>query len=156
MNSCKKGIHCFKQMNSFIRRGEKRIGWVHWNIDKKMNSYTAKLVQMNATALPPLLLPPCNPASPLLTAAKLPPPLLPPSLCCWWCPHTADASAALPAAAVPLPHCLCCSANAATLLLLLTPCCRCHASATLLPGCFCWRCRMSELIHKLEVAMQSN
>ncbi len=156
MNSCNKWIHCFKQMNSFMRHGEKRIKWIHWKIDKKVNSYTAKLVQMNATVLPPPLLPPCNPASPLLTAAELPPPPSPPPLHCQCHPCAADVSAALSVAAAPLSHCLRRSANAATLLPLITPCCRCHASTTLLPCCFCWRCQMSKLKHKLEVVMQSN
>ncbi len=146
----------FKQMNSFIRRGEKGLDEFIEILTKKMNSYTAKLVQMNATSLPPPLLPPCNPAPPLLTAAELLLPLSLPPLRCQCRPCTADASAALPAAAAPLLRCLRRSANAATPLPLLTLCCRCRASAALLLCCFCWCCRMSELKHKLEVGMQSN
>jgi hypothetical protein len=46
-----------------------KIRWIHYKIRRQMNSLTAILVQMNATAIPQLLLPPCpcNPATPLLT-----------------------------------------------------------------------------------------
>jgi hypothetical protein len=90
-----------------------------------------------ANALPPLLLLPCNPASPLLTNAELPPPPSPPPLHCQHPPCAADASTMLLATAAPLPRCLRRSANAATALPLLTPCCRFRASAALLPCCFC-------------------
>jgi hypothetical protein len=47
--------------------GKKGLDEFIETLTEKMNSYTAKLVQMNATALSPLSLLPCNPASPLLT-----------------------------------------------------------------------------------------
>jgi hypothetical protein len=66
--------------------GKKGLDEFIETLTKKMNSYTAKLVQMNATALPPPLLLPCNPATSLLTrrcrAASAALPMLPPCSRC--------------------------------------------------------------------------
>jgi hypothetical protein len=113
--------------------GKKGLDEFIETLTKKMNLYTEKLVQMNATALLPPLLPSCNPASPLITTAELPPPPSPPPLHCQCHPCVADASAALPAMLPPplCQHChpapaantvlqMSCFHRAATMLLLLT------------------------------------
>jgi hypothetical protein len=95
-----------------------------------------------AAALPPPLCKCCHPAATAVVVLPPPPPLyrhcrcrpvtlLPhcsslPLLRCRRHPCAADASATLPAVAVPLPHCLRHSANTATALLPLTPRCRCR------------------------------
>ncbi len=95
-----------------------------------------------ATALPLPLCQRCHPAATALVVLLLPPPLYrrrccrpvtllphcssPPPLRCCCRPCAANASAALPAIAAPLPRCLRCSANTATVFSPLTPCCRCH------------------------------
>jgi hypothetical protein len=70
-----------------------------------------------AIAMLPPPLPPCHPAArrrcAAATAAAAPPK---PPLRCRHRTRAADAAATLPAVAAPLPRCLCCSADAATLL----------------------------------------
>jgi hypothetical protein len=83
--------------------GKKGLDEFVETLTKKRNSCTAKLVEMNATALLPQLLPPCNPASPLLTALPL-------------CQHCHPAPAANTVLQMP-----CFRRAAAVLLLLMLP-----------------------------------